>query len=527
MPASNANVSPRPGESFPRSDFICPDGDGRARPAGSSRGGVEVWGRRHLPFLMVRVEALQAIRNETTGLIRAAALGAYVRMCAAANEQRAVGEHKRFYAYLPQLAEILGGVKRERARALRQSLVAAGVLHWSRRFDDDGLEIAGEHILLHQDRGFVAVTTVVLVAIDRHVGARVRLAALGLYATLLELAEGEPQQSERLRVTVSRRRLAVLVGVSVDSLDRRIAELADAGVLRVRHRREGRLNQPNVIELLTDEEVAGYPQARTDPGRRTGSVLAADGSQGWPQDGSDPGSTWVGKGGRSEDTPQAPAACAYVRTGNEPEAPTLEKESISQRAAARDGGEGVHRDDQISGLCEELAARAQERVGPLVCEKPDWWDRQPDRWRQACTKLIRHYGVDGVRQMIATLDSDDWFLAEIVTMPALLAKAIRVQARLAARRHRSSPGSRSSEGLPAWPEAKVVLLDVARRHGRNGATAARHELADGHPRLAAVLELVRWTRLHDAPESRWDFDIKPLYEQACSQMHTTREDGAP
>lgn len=181
----------------------------------------------------------------------------------------------------------------------------------------------------------------------------------------------------------------------------------------------------------------------------------------------------------------------------------------------------------MSGLCEELATRAQERVGPLVCETSDWWDHQPERWRQACAKLARHYGVDGVREMIAALDSDDWFLAEIVTMPALAAKAIRVQARLAARRHRSSQGSRASEGPPSWPEAKVVLLDVARRHGRNGASTARAELADAHPTLAAVLEHVRWTRLHDAPESRWDFDIKPLYEQACSQSHTPREDGAP
>ena len=60
--------------------------------------GVVVRDRRALPFFMVRVRALQEIRQHISGPRRARALGLHTLLCQMTNKQRDVGEQIRVTA---------------------------------------------------------------------------------------------------------------------------------------------------------------------------------------------------------------------------------------------------------------------------------------------------------------------------------------------------------------------------------------------------------------------------------------------
>lgn len=85
---------------------------------------VVVGDRRALPFFMVRLRALQEIRQHISGPKRARALGLYTMLCQMANEQRDVGEQIRVAATDRQLTD-RGGVSPQTLRTLLIALHGA------------------------------------------------------------------------------------------------------------------------------------------------------------------------------------------------------------------------------------------------------------------------------------------------------------------------------------------------------------------------------------------------------------------
>ena len=174
--------------------------------------------RRELPFFMVRVDALRAIREHLQGLRRARAIGAYMTLCAEANQQRAGGDQERLYLTQTELAHRLSAGR----SSLREHLVAlagVGVVRQRRRYSDDGQPQATEITLLIQSVPFVAMTTASLTRLERKIEPRARLGALGLYGTLLELCNEQRTVHGGASAESSRRRLADRLGVTVRSLD--------------------------------------------------------------------------------------------------------------------------------------------------------------------------------------------------------------------------------------------------------------------------------------------------------------------
>ena len=226
--------------------------------------GLDIRDRRELPFFMVRVDALRAIREHLHGLRRARAIGAYLTLCAEANLQRAAGDHERLYLTQAELAHRLGA-GRSSLREHLAALTAAGVIRPRRRYSEDGQPLPTELTLLTQSAPFVAMTVPALTHLERTIEPRARLGALGLYGTLLELCNEQRTIHGGACAESSRRRLAERLGVTVRSLDTYAAALAHAGLLDITRRPTGNGSHlPNVWELKEPTAATRTPSDRAE-----------------------------------------------------------------------------------------------------------------------------------------------------------------------------------------------------------------------------------------------------------------------
>jgi len=84
--------------------------------------------------------------------------------------------------------------------------------------------------------------------------------AIAIYATLTEVANEEGGASARESFEATRKRIAEMVGISVDTLDRYVRILEQIGLIAVERRTEGGAHLPNVWHLSD-------PPGRTDAAR--------------------------------------------------------------------------------------------------------------------------------------------------------------------------------------------------------------------------------------------------------------------
>lgn len=87
-----------------------------------------------------------------------------------------------------------------------------------------------------------------------------RATALGIYLVLTEVANRDGGEIARGGFTARRKEIAALAGVSLDTLDRYIGGLVEAGVLEVTKARTGPVNLPNVWVLRDPPDA---PPSRT------------------------------------------------------------------------------------------------------------------------------------------------------------------------------------------------------------------------------------------------------------------------
>lgn len=97
-----------------------------------------------------------------------------------------------------------------------------------------------------------------------------RSTALGIYLVFTETANSKGGAAARDGFSATRKEIASLVGVSLDTLDRYVKEFVEIGVLEVEEQKIGKVNLPNVWVLTTPPERI---QASTPP--RTDAALHA------------------------------------------------------------------------------------------------------------------------------------------------------------------------------------------------------------------------------------------------------------
>ncbi len=119
--------------------------------------GITIRDRRELPFFQVRLRAVQAIRNETTGPRRLRAIGFYALLCQLANEQRHTGEHRVVRATYETLAA-RGQMSKRTVKLLLDALEQANVVRYERLADrGTGAVISLFHLLI-LDEPWLALT---------------------------------------------------------------------------------------------------------------------------------------------------------------------------------------------------------------------------------------------------------------------------------------------------------------------------------------------------------------------------------
>jgi len=97
---------------------------------------------------------------------------------------------------------------------------------------------------------------------ERFVGAK-RTTAIAVYVAMTETANRNGGSVARESFRASRKEIADRAGVSVDTLDRYAADLAEAGLIEVERERVGTVNLPNRWSLVEPPVRTGAPPSRT------------------------------------------------------------------------------------------------------------------------------------------------------------------------------------------------------------------------------------------------------------------------
>ncbi|MGH2883319.1 MAG: hypothetical protein ACRDPA_11580 [Solirubrobacteraceae bacterium] len=197
-----------------------------------SDAGITIRDRRELPFFQVRLRAVQAIRNETTGPRRLRAIGFYALLCQLANEQRHTGEHRVIRATYDTLAA-RGQMSKRTVKLLLDALEQANVVRYERLADrSTGAVISLFHLLI-LDEPWIALTvaTADQLATPRPGGHLLR--DLGLIVVLLEFCVEQRLAHGGLAAEVMRSDIAARSGLGVDRVDDCNHALERAGLLHI------------------------------------------------------------------------------------------------------------------------------------------------------------------------------------------------------------------------------------------------------------------------------------------------------
>jgi hypothetical protein len=513
---------------------------------------------------MVRVKALQDIRNNISGPRRARATGLYVLLCQIANEQRVEGAHERLVATWDELAR-RGALSKRMLTLLSTTLNVAGVARFETRVDAlRGSLPSLIHLDVH-DGPWVGLT----VATAREVTETSRaglLPALGLLATLLELCAEQRAVLGGLCAETTRADVARRVGCSTDTLDAWVKLLEGIDILNVTRRRGtdgGHL--PNLWEIL-EPDPASKRSSRGDDknggealsgpaigvgdsvAARNGTTLAANGN--YPDGRTEPPGprieTAIADGetrpGRSTELPRPRSRDAPAENGNWPpgnsatsgfdprplnartrtpaETRGVEEQQNPQTPNAptslTEGGE--EGDSEEVGLCVELVRVLAESRGPAPGRR---YSAEIALWHASARRVLADHPVAKVLEAIAYLPCDQIVGTKVRGMPDL-------ERHIEDLRHRAhaacvAAGVRPAAAPPAalsWPEAKAVLMRAVQRHGAGARQAALLELGERDPLLRRFAEQVGWGALCQSPIDKQDCAYRTSWDDLSRQAAT-------
>ena len=421
---------------------------------------VTVRDRRDLPFFIVRLRALQEIRNNISGPRRARALGLYVLLCQLANEQRHEGQHIRLVTTCKDLAR-RAAIGTTSLKILSTALGAAGAAEFETRIDS--LRGAMPSLIhLHvQDGPWIALT---VTSADRltEQAPTTPLPTLGLLAVLLELCDEQRATLGGLRAETTRNNVARRAGCSTDTLDTWVKTLEAAALLTVTRRRgpDGG-NLPNLWQIREptpadphgpahrepphDEAVTGTGDpAAPAPTRKlalTASRVRPPGATGTPQpENGDtlaenqewgPGETEIshrpnGKTLPGEEewppgesaTPVTDPRRLNTRARHLAETPTTEEQAKppTPTSPGGAGGEESRQDPDVKRLCRELVETLGDTRGPAPARR---YAADPVAWHAAAGRILADHPIEKVLEAIAYLPRDQVIGTKVRGMPDL------------------------------------------------------------------------------------------------------------
>ena len=525
---------------------------------------IAIRDRRDLPFFMVRVKALQDIRNNISGPRRARAIGLYVLLCQIANEQRAEGEHERLVATWDELAR-RGALSKRMIKILSATLNVAGAARFETRVDPLRGSLPSLIHLGAQEGPWIGLTMATAQELADNSRAAL-LPGLGLLASLLELCAEQRALLGGLRAETTRANVAKRVGCSTDTLDAWVKLLEAAEVLNVTRRRGidgGHL--PNLWEIIEPDSAIRRPGERHekiggDESRRNGitgtldseaprkeTVLAVERNypHGGPElpgpkletaladDGTHPGGATELPGPRikacpAEDgnwppgksaTPGSESRPLNAGAGSSVETQTIEERQNPQtpKPSSRiaDGGEGGAPDEV--GLCVELVRVLAGTRGPAPGRR---YEADVGVWHASARRVLADHPVGKVLEAIAYLPFDQIVGTKVRGMPDLERHIEDLRHR--AHAGRGGAGGRAGVGVGvgealAWPEAKAVLMRAVQRHGLGAKQAALAELGERDPLLRRFALQVGWGALCQSPIERQDYAYRTSWDDLSRQ----------
>jgi hypothetical protein len=501
---------------------------------------ITIRDRRDLPFFMVRLRALQEIRNNISGPRRARALGLYVLLCQIANEQRADCEHLRLVATVRDLTR-RGALSPSTLKTLLAALRAAGAARFETRIDPLRGAMPSLIHLDIQDGSWIAITVATadqLATLKR----AVLLPTLGLLAVLLELCDEQRQALGGLRAETTRRSVALRLGCSTDTLDGWVRTLEHAGIVAVTRRRgEDGGHLPNLWEITeptsATEQPQMVPENVAEPQKQpTGkphtpqpmirNTLAAEGKQRPLEAETAAPSSASGLAERGKwapgkaATPATDARPLNARTRNirEEQLPeeSLNPQTPNKLAATpqNGGGEGIA-DDQGTLLCVALVETLADTRGPGPARR---YAAAAAAWQAAAARILADHPMEKVLEVIAYLPHDQVIGTKVRGIPDLERHIEDLRHRAHAAKT-SLPGriTMSSSGAPAWPEAKALLARAIQRHGGGGKTQALAELDARHPQLRRFVDQVGWGALCQSPFEKQDYAYRTSWDALTRQ----------
>ena len=466
---------------------------------------ITIRDRRELPFFQVRLRAVQAIRNETTGPRRLRAIGFYALLCQLANEQRHTGEHRVVRATYETLAA-RGQMSKRTVKLLLDALEQANVVRYERLADrSTGAVISLFHLLI-LDEPWLALTvaTADQLATPRPGGHLLR--DLGLIVVLLEFCVEQRSAHGGLAAEVMRSDIASRSGLGVDRVDDCNHALERARLLHI-ERRRGANGGPYLPSVYTVREA---PSAATQggitepPARQNGTEKAANGYRhgGTPVPARPPNGTRKAAdrypdGGDSA-TLSTLAPPSTTRPRSAVEATAIENNPPSRSRAAAAAEEGAGRVSAAEQLCDALVASWAPALGDSPRRQ---FQGNRQGWLAAAEKLLQRHPQERLDGALAYMVTDEILGSEALTMPGFAKVADKLIARAHARRMRFSArasGGVADRGL-SWQDAKVAIERAIRRHGRDGRAEALAELSAENPLLPQFVDRVKWSALCEQP----------------------------
>jgi hypothetical protein len=495
---------------------------------------VEIRDRRDLPFFQVRLRAVGAIRDESSGPRRLRAIGFYALLCQLANEQRHTGEHRRVRITYDQLAA-RGQMSKRSVKLLLDILERSGAVRYERLSDPDrGATISVLHLEI-QDGAWTPITVAMAERLAQPRAGGYLLRDLGLVVVLLEFCGAQRERHGGLRAEVMRSDIAARAGLTIDRVDDCNRVLEDAGVLVVTRRRAANGGR-HLASLYTVVEAAQtYQGGGREPAERQNGTGRAENRhrQGGvvvptaPPNGTGRAEAGNRQGGDSA-TVGTEAPPSSTHTPYDEEVLTVENnlppplQSAHGSTASR-GESGSSSGEQE--LCEVLLAIWAPALGDSPRRA---FEADQRRWIDAAAALLRRHPRERLDSALAYMVTDEILGSEALTMPGFAKVADKLIARAHARRLRVrayAAGPIAAQGV-GWQDARTALERAIQRHGRDGRAAALSELSAEDPALARFVERVKWSVLCEQPLRYVERTYAEIWAELTEPTTDTREDAA-
>jgi hypothetical protein len=496
---------------------------------------VGIRDRRELPFFQVRMRAVQAIRNETSGPRRLRAIGFYALLCQLANEQRHTGEHRVIRVTYDVLAT-RGQMSKRSVKLMLDALERSEVVRYERVSDRaTGAVVSFLHLLILDDP-WIGLTVAMAdhLAAPRPGGHLLR--DLGLVVIFLEFCAEQREQHGGLTAEVMRSDVATRSGLTIDRVDDCNRALEQAGLLEIVRRRasNGGRHLPSVYTIREAPTPAIQGGALELTTRRNGTGRAAHGyPQGGatvpaaPRNGTSRAEDEYRQGGESA-TPSTVSPPSSTHTGSDSEQEDIET-PFARLATGRNGN--TNGGGEVFEPREELCNTLIEAWQPALGDSPQReYTTHRTRWLDSAGLLLERHPRPRLDAALAYMVTDEILGSQALTMPGFAKVADQLIARAYARQQRSkSTGLAKHSGTTSaatWEEAKQALQRAIQRHGREDRAAALHELAKQDERLVRFVERVKWSSLCEQPFQYVDRRYAELWAELVHQANEPQESAA-